>query len=69
MAKGLGASVCRNTLRTPVNLWITGTVGRQFVLLVHCVKFVSELWYCHSEQKCLSLLMLVCQRLMLISVL
>ena len=34
-------SVYCNPLGPPVNLWTTGTVGRQFVLSVHCVIFVS----------------------------
>jgi hypothetical protein len=34
-----GASVCRNPLGLPVNLWTAGKVG-QFVLTVHCEKFV-----------------------------
>jgi len=54
-------SVCRNPLGPPVNLWTTGTVGRQLVLSIHCVKFVlvmssvSCLCHCHSEQKCLTI--------------
>jgi len=36
-----GGSVCHNTLGPPVNPWTTGTVSRQFLLPVHCVKFVS----------------------------
>ena len=35
-----GGSVCCIILGLPVNLWTKGTVGRQFVLSVHCVKFV-----------------------------
>ena len=56
-----GGSVCCNTLGPPVKLWTTGRIGRQFVLPVHCVKFmlvtssVSCQHHCHSEQKCLSL--------------
>jgi hypothetical protein len=34
-------SVYCNPLGPPINLWTTGTVGRQFVLSVHCVMFVS----------------------------
>ena len=34
-----GTSVCCNPLGPPVNLWTAGTVG-QFVLSVHCMKFV-----------------------------
>jgi len=33
-----GGSVSCNTLRAPVNLWSTGTVGQQFAFSVHCVK-------------------------------
>jgi hypothetical protein len=29
-----------NTTGPPVNLWTKGTVGRQIVLSVHCVRFV-----------------------------
>jgi hypothetical protein len=36
-----GGSVYCITLGPPVNLWTKGTVGQQFVLLVHCVKSVS----------------------------
>jgi len=38
-----GACVCCYPLRPPINLRTTGTVGRQFVLSVHCVKFMSVL--------------------------
>jgi hypothetical protein len=31
---------CRNPLGPPVNLWTTGTESQQFVLSVHCMKFV-----------------------------
>jgi hypothetical protein len=34
-------SFCRNQLGPPISLWTTGTLSRQFVLSVHCVKFVS----------------------------
>jgi len=37
-----GASVCHNPPLSPVYLWTAGTVG-QFVLSVHCVKFVLVL--------------------------
>jgi hypothetical protein len=38
-----GACVCHNPLGPTLNLQTTGTVGRQFVLSVRCVKFVSVL--------------------------
>ena len=38
-----GVCVCCNPLGPPINLRTTGTVGRQFVLSVHCVKFVPVL--------------------------
>jgi hypothetical protein len=60
-----GTSFCRNTLGPPISLWTTGTVSRQFVLSVHCVKFVSvtssmplsvslSLWAATSSDECLS---------------
>ena len=33
-------SVCCNQLGSDINLWTTGTVGQQFVLSFHCVKFM-----------------------------
>ena len=57
----VGCLFYSNPLGAPVNLWTTGTVGRQFVLSVHCVT--------HSEQVCLHFLMNVHQSLFLVSVL
>ena len=36
-----GSFVCCNPFRPPANLWTTGPVGRKFVLLVQCLKFLS----------------------------
>jgi hypothetical protein len=48
------ASVCHKTLGPPVNLWTSATIGQQFVLAVHSVKFVSVMSpvSLHSELKC-----------------
>jgi hypothetical protein len=50
MLSGEGSSlvwsgwVCLHPLGPPVNPWTTGTVGRQFVLSIHCVQSVPVTW-------------------------
>jgi len=47
-------TVCPNPLGPPVNLWTSATIGQQFVLPVHSVKFVSVVSpvSLHSQPKC-----------------
>ena len=63
-----GGCVCCSPLGPPVNLWTTGTVGQQFIVILLCKVGVSNVICiivsvnCHSEQKCLSLPMNVHQQ-------